>query len=411
MYNAPVPNRPPYYAVYVTAFLGSALMGTALHSEGLPGEVSGNVTPQLRYFFQVAESGPSYRTNLSIAFEPEYYLDWDDGDQALTIRLFARADQRDDERSHFDVREFNWLKVERDWEWRIGIGKVFWGFTESVHLVDIINQTDTVENIDDEDKLGQPMVQATWLRDWGALQFFVLPYFRERTFPGRNARLRTALVVDTDRAEFESSRGRKHIDWAIRANGIVGPIDFGVSQFIGTQRAPELIPDVNEKGEPILIPRYNQIKQTGLELQALVGDWLWKLEAIYQLNPVENFFASVAGFEYTFVGVLETAMDVGMLAEYSYDNRQGSSPSPFENDLFIGTRLALNDIQSTEILAGGFFDLDSAGRSIRIEASRRVGQSWKLSLELQTLANISQDDPLFSLRKDDFVQIDFGYFF
>ncbi|MEN8131545.1 MAG: hypothetical protein ABFS45_15400 [Pseudomonadota bacterium] len=377
----------------------------------MPGELSGNVTPQQRYFFQDADSGPSYRSNLSLAVEPEFYLDWQNRRQALTIKLFARLDQRDQERTHVDIRELNWLKIQGDWEWRLGIGKVFWGVTESNHLVDIINQTDTVENIDDEDKLGQPMVQAIWLRDWGAVQFFMLPYFRERNFPGKEARLRPPLVVDSDRAEFESSRANRHIDWAIRANGSLGPLDLGISQFIGTGRTPQLLPARDDDGNPILIPRYNQIKQTGLEAQAIVGDWLWKLEAIYQFNPVEDFFAAVGGFEYTFVGVFKSVVDVGALAEFNYDAREGNSPSPFQNDLFVGTRLSFNDVQSSEILAGGFFDLNTAGLSLRIEAARRLGEHWKLSLELQTLANIDQKDPLFGLRKDDFLQIDLGYFF
>ena len=53
-------------------------------------------------------------------------------------------------------------------KFRVGVGKVFWGVTESQHLVDIINQTDLVENIDTEDKLGQPMLETTWLQNWGA---------------------------------------------------------------------------------------------------------------------------------------------------------------------------------------------------------------------------------------------------
>jgi hypothetical protein len=51
--------------------------------------------------------------------------------------------------------------------------------------VDIINQTDLVENIDGEDKLGQPMVHFSYFGDWGVVDFFLLPYLRERTYPGK----------------------------------------------------------------------------------------------------------------------------------------------------------------------------------------------------------------------------------
>ncbi len=375
------------------------------------GEWSGNITPQLQVFFEDAQGEPDYTTNLSIAAEPEYYFEWDDGKQSVTFVPFGRLDQEDSRRTHFDIRELNWLKIADDWEWRVGVGKVFWGVTEFIHLVDIINQTDAVENIDDEDKLGQPMVQATWLQDWGSVQLFVLPYFRERTFPGKGSRLRTRLVVDIDQAEYQSGAREHHVDVAARVNGTLGVLDYGLSQFIGTGRDPELRVGAKPTGTPILIPRYVQILQTGLELQAIVGDWLWKLEAIYRHDPNEDFVASIGGFERTLVGVFETAIDVGLLTEYSYDGRDDRLNAPFQNDLFLGLRLTFNDVQSTQILAGGSIDVENGANTIRVEASRRIGDNWKLNLELQSFANVGEKDPLFDLENDDFVQIDLGYFF
>jgi hypothetical protein len=61
----------------------------------------------------------------------------------------------------------------------LGANKVFWGVTESRHLVDIINQTDLVEDIDEEQNLGQPMVNLLLQRDWGQLDFYLKPWFRE----------------------------------------------------------------------------------------------------------------------------------------------------------------------------------------------------------------------------------------
>ncbi len=73
-------------------------------------------------------------------------------------------------------------------ETRVGVRRVFWGVTEFQHLVDIINQSDSVEDIDNEDKLGQPMINLSLVKDWGIVDFFVLPYFRERTFAGAEGR-------------------------------------------------------------------------------------------------------------------------------------------------------------------------------------------------------------------------------
>ena len=69
------------------------------------------------------------------------------------------------------------MRSNRDWSLSIGLGKVFWGVTEFNHLVDVINQTDLVEGIDGEAKLGQPKINLSLINHWGALDFFVLPGF------------------------------------------------------------------------------------------------------------------------------------------------------------------------------------------------------------------------------------------
>ena len=127
-------------------------------------EWSGYVSGEYRGFFHdgTPEQHNSY---LSVATEPEYYHQWQGGNNSFNFKGFARIDQYDDERTHADIRELNWLGVGDKWELRVGIGKVFWGVTESQHLVDIINQTDAVENLDGEEKLGQPMIDLALIQD------------------------------------------------------------------------------------------------------------------------------------------------------------------------------------------------------------------------------------------------------
>ena len=69
----------------------------------------------------------------------------------------------------------------------MGIDKVFWGVIESRHLVDYINQTDGVEDVDGEDKLGQPMINLGLQRDWGDLIFFCCLIFVNGPLPARTA--------------------------------------------------------------------------------------------------------------------------------------------------------------------------------------------------------------------------------
>ena len=61
------------------------------------------------------------------------------------------------------------------------------------------------------------------------------------------------------------------------------------------------------------------------------------------------FAATVAGFEYTFYQIMESNADLGLLAEIHYDGRDevGAPATAFDNDFFLGARLALNDTQDT----------------------------------------------------------------
>ena len=127
-------------------------------------------------------------------------LEKHEGDQRASIIPYLRWDRTDDERSLADLQEAYWAFEGDDYEVLVGANTVFWGVTESVHLVDIINQTDAVADIDGEDKLGQPMVNVEMQRDWGLLSLYVMPYFRERTFAGVDGRFRPPLPVDADNA-------------------------------------------------------------------------------------------------------------------------------------------------------------------------------------------------------------------
>ena len=369
----------------------------------LAAEFSGRTAVEGRIFPQEALSPTQHgRENLSIVLEPEFYHEWADGDMSLTIEPYFHLDQHDSERTHFDVREFFWQVVGDTWELQVGLNTVFWGVTESQHLVDIINQTDLVENLDGEDKLGQPMVNFTWIQSWGTVDFFILPFFRERTFPGEEGRLRFPLPVDTDHPVYESDAEERHVDLAARWSHTLGDFDVGVSHFYGTSREPGLAP--HEEGLPLLTPHYDLIHQMGLDVQFTKGSWLWKLEAIGQDGRGKRFTALTGGFEYTFANVLDSGADIGIVGEYIFDDRGDDAPTPFEDDLFVGVRLALNDVQSTQALTGGIVDRETGATNFAIEASRRLGESWTLEVEARGFFGAKETDLLYGLRKEDYAQ-------
>ncbi|MCP4472235.1 MAG: hypothetical protein GY815_16415 [Gammaproteobacteria bacterium] len=386
-------------------------LGLSLISFSGFAEFSGNVALEAISFSQAAKFENQFDHNTTLSFQPKWDGEWNDGDDLWGMELFMRADDRDSEREHADVRELLWLHLDGDNEWRVGVNTMFWGVTESLHLVDVINQIDGVEGIDGEDKLGQPMLHLKRYQDWGVLDFLVLPGFRERTFRGEEGRPRLPLVVDTDQAEYESSAGQQHIDYALRFSQTYNDLDLGVSWFSGTSRDPLLLPGSDGDGEAVLIPFYEQMTQIGVDAQLIYLDWIWRLELIHREAESSDRDAFVFGFEYTFFGVFDSVSDIGAIAEFSHDNRPEELRGVYDRDLFLGARFALNDAQSTEILAGFLVDVEKQSRSFRIEASRRVGQSWKATLELQTFAGIDDNDPLIAFEDDDYLLLDMAYYF
>lgn len=377
-------------------------------------EFSGFVAAEVRGF----EGAPAFagqdgsRAAPSLLAQPEFRYEWNEGADRLTWVAFLRVDETDRERSHADVRELNWLHVGEDWDLRIGLGKVFWGVTESRHLVDIVNQTDLVESLDEEDKLGQPMINLNLERDWGAFGLFVLPYFRERTFPGRRGRLRNAVPVSLDDPLYESGAGRHHLDVAARWSRTFGDWDVGVAHFHGTGRQPRFLLGFDSGGRAVLVPFYEVIDQTGLDVQLTRESWLWKLETITRGGQGERFAALNAGFEYTFYGVFESAADIGFIAEYLYDGRGDRVPATtLDDDLFAGLRLVLNDAQSTQFLASAIVDRDTGAKGFSLEAERRIGEDWKVEVEVRIFSGVPSADVLAGVRKDDFLQIRVSRFF
>ena len=369
-------------------------------------EIDGDLSAEGFLFLQNGAWPQQENQSASIAGNVEIYHDILDT-LSFTLEAFYRLDSVDEERSHGDIRLGELLYFTDSWEVTVGLGRVFWGATEFVHLVDIINQTDQVEALDGEEKLGQPMVHLTVPRDWGTVEAFVLPWFRERTFPGENGRFRTPLPVDTDLAVYESGSEQQHLDLALRYSTTLANADIGLYYFSGTARDPVLLLALDQANSPILFPYYQQIGQSGLDLQMVVGEWLLKAEAYYRTGQSRSYAATTFGFEYTVTGIAETMMDLGLIGEYVYDDRDdGWLPTIYENDIMGGLRLSVNDMDDSTLLLGVIRDLDSGSTIIAIEASRRLGDSIRLNLDASFFVDMDFRDPAFSLARDDFVSLE-----
>jgi len=362
---------------------------------------------EYRYFFDEEKFADQSSHFPSLGIQPEYTIEWNKGRELVNFTGFFRID-RDDKRTHFDIRELYYQKAKGKYELSIGLKKIYWGVTESNHLVDIINQTDQVESFDGEKKLGQPMIQYSYNTDVGTFDLFYLPFFRERIFAGDKSRLRFPIVIDKNDIAFESDAEEWHQDVAIRWSHSFSIFDIGISNFYGTGREP--IFNFDQFGS--IKAFYPIINQSGLDLQITHDAFLWKLESIYRTNKFQDVFAFTAGLEYTFSNVKNSGIDISLLGEYLYDDRDEFALNALQNDLFFGSRIAFNDVQSTELLIGGISDVNNSSKIFSLEASRRIGSSFKLELEGRLFSNISEREFILNnFENDSFFRISlFKYF-
>lgn len=381
-------------------------------------EVSGFVGADLRWFPEQTVLPEQRNENLfpSVVFKPEFQYQWNNDNDRLRLTPYLRYDAFDDNRRFFDLREAYWLHRFDNADLRIGIAEVFWGVMESRHLINIINQVDNTEDIDEEDRLGQPMINLNWFTDdWGTFELYALPGFRKRRFNDANGRFQLdTLPIAQHDAVYESSMEEAHVDFAFRWAKTLDDWDIGLSHFYGTSREARFEVETNPFGPPRqLIPHYDLIHQTSIDVQWTHDNWLWKLEALNREGNDKTFQALVGGFEYAFYGIFGTDIDFSVLAEYLWDNRSEKAPyTPFDNDVFTGIRLAFNDEQNTEVLMGSIIDVNNQASLISIEASRRVMSSWKISVDSRIFLNVTEENrALRAMRNDSFVNFQIAYFF
>ncbi|MDQ7015899.1 MAG: hypothetical protein Q9N68_05915 [Gammaproteobacteria bacterium] len=383
---------------------GVLLLG-CLTLSSAQGEWFGQVGLEQRLFFDSPQFAAQDQHNNSLYLQPQFSSPVGDNG-LLDFSAFVRLDSSDENRSHADLRELLYSWSGDSIELKAGVGKVFWGVTEAVHLVDIINQTDTLESLRGDAKLGQPMLALSLERDWGLLDAYLLPGFRKRTFASEKGRLRAELPI-SEKARYQSSDGAQHLDYALRYATSLDEWEIALSYFNGTDRTPQFLPQFSPTGLS-LIPYYAQLQQVGLELQWVQEAWLWKLEAVKRQQNQSDSHASALGFEYSWYGLFESATDLTLISEWLQDSREQSL---FGNDLMAGVRLTLNDEASSQLLFLLTHDLDNGEALLTLQGSRRLGEAFTLSLEGSAFINLDKGSPLYSLRRDDVVSAALAWHF
>lgn len=343
------------------------------------------------------------------------HVGWNNGNSRLVFKPYGRYDITTD-RDLIDFAEAHYFHRTDKWSVLFGVDTVFWGVTESRHLVNIVNQIDLTGDVDEEDRLGQPMVNFNFLGgDKGTLSLFGLFGFREQNFPETIDRLRLALPVVESLATFNERGLSREFAFAARYLNTYdlgfGSADLAVSYFNGMSRTPLLRP-IATPGGPAFAPHYDRIHRGGVELVVTDGDMQYKFEGLYARQFGDDVFALVAGFEYTFDDAMGSGIDVGILAEYLFDSRgSGQPPVVGDNDIFGGVRVAFNNDLSTALLAGVTYDHETDEVFGSIEVSSRLTDDLSISGEARIFYGIPSGLPAAAFNREDFINVKLTKYF
>jgi hypothetical protein len=159
----------------------------------------------------------------------------------------------------------------------------------------------------------------------------------------------------------------------------------------------------------VVKPVYNREKQLGFDFQYTTDAWLIKHESIYNQNSFEDYLSTVYGFEYTFFQLNDGLFDLGVLFEHLYSNKSRIVDEVFNNDVFAGVRVALNDVQSSSLLFGVIYDPDSSEGIVKFESEKRVGQDWTIAVNALYIFNPKLNFQSFS--NDSFIEATILYHF
>ena len=367
--------------------LFSLLYSTHLQAE--IGEFSGWLNGQGRYYTETGESVEE-QAYPSAAFQINYSQTLSDSDQ-LIIGLFGRGDSVDDQRNYLDVREFLWLHQSDDYQFRLGVGQVSWGVNELFKITELINQKDRAE-LPFQRKLGQPMASVSFY--WGddLIELYTLYDVRDAWFPGEDGRLRYPILVDPNEQAYDRGKTGRW-DFAARWKTRLGDMDVGLSHFYGVTRDPYFIFNY-DFADPYLIPVYEKVNQTSVDLVYPWQDVLLKLEATYQTGSLEQFESVAAGFEYTFGGVFDSDLDLSWYVEAIWDSRDHIYASLFDHDVGVAARLAFNDARDSNLILGVVADYEYSEAFGYLFFTSNFGESWTLNVTGQYfMANEPRLDP------------------
>lgn len=314
------------------------------------------------------------------------------------LRLVARADKYDPTRSVFFFEEGYIQYKSGNFEYSLGAQMFNWSATEAFHPADIVNSRNYDSNLENAEKIGEPMLMGTYVGEESKFSLFIMPMFMKPILPQYTNRLSLSGGFPMEKPVFIDKEGAISDDdfalqFGARFEYTFDDSDLTLHFIDHIDRSTPTV-KITAQG---LLPIYLPVQEMGGTYQLVLNSWVVKLAGAHRdfkevTNPIygkmevldhsqmafglEYGWSSTSGSDTTLI--LEGQSIIGP------DEDQRAAINIFQQDLLFGVRYAFNDVYSKEIFASLIYDIErSSEMLINFNFQRRISNQWKMSTGLR----------------------------
>ncbi len=330
-----------------------------------------------------------------LAMSPHFEFYHENDKLSSKLAFFARHDFLDEQRKIFIPEDIYGSYQIKNWKIFAGLKILNWSATEAFHPADVINSRNFDSNLENAEKIGEPMLQITYLTENGSYNLYFLPYITKPNLAQSQNRLSFATApihiedpvnIDKDGKTLSDSWTPQ---WAFRWEKSFNNTDIAIYALEQQNKYQPIYVINNNKLTPYTLPS----SQYGIILQHVIDSAVLKLEtATIHFKDENSFIGPVPlkqedhslvafGFDYT-INHLNSSESTLILEGQTITDTgkvKRSTLNVFQKDLLFGYRFSFNDILNKQIFVSLISDLER-GREhlVTLSYSQRLNDKWNI---------------------------------
>lgn len=326
----------------------------------------------------------------------------------LYLGLSAKANEKDKKSSYINVDDFYYsVNLPKNTRVEAGYRIYNWTKMESLRPTDVVNSRILDGDLENFDKRGELSLNLEKDTEYGLFKFYLFPLFQKSFFPSDSSRISDGVSPSKHRVVTNNGIEDKKsfFQYGVSYEKQFGDLEIFAFYLRHIDRNRVVIgyndytsvPNVGNIPQETLGAYYFDTSDFGFSSTYFIEDHTLKLELLNTVYHNDDItFLTAAGLRKT---VDYTTMALGHEYGYTWENGWDSTSfieyqtllgvdkqtrqelSIFQNDLFVGHRLSLNDAYSKQITLGVFFDIERSSEFIvDFSYDQRLNNFWNIDV-------------------------------